>query len=170
MLAPSHRLCMSFFSFIHGLSHPNRRRADATRCGDCVVVVVVVVRMSQRHAFVAYNCSHHALFRFSSLHPSRFSVIVAAVGERLAAHDIFVSPIYIRKKTACVVPVLVDAAKFGSEDTPRRMSAGKTRVLYEIRMACGLDYSNLVSLIRFHKSRRATRQYFALMMPKVEAR
>lgn len=61
----------------------------------------VVVRMSQRHAFVAYNCSHYALFRFSSPYPSRFSVIVVAVGERLPVRDIFVPPIYTREKTVC---------------------------------------------------------------------
>lgn len=55
------------------------------RDGGDGAVVVVVVRMSQRHAFVAYNYSHYALFRFSPPYPSRFSVIVVAVGERLAA-------------------------------------------------------------------------------------
>lgn len=52
--------------------------------------------------------------------------------------------------------------------TPKNV--GRKKKEYEIHLACDLDYSNLVSPVRFHKSRRATRQYFVLMMSKVEAR
>lgn len=152
MLAPSHRLCTSFFSFIHGLSHPNRKRAafSTTRCGDCVVVVVVVVWMSQRHAFVAYNCSHYALFRFSPPCPSCFSVIVVAVGERLAARDIFVSSIYTRKKTVSVPRCSCRRREGSGQRThPEEslLAEKKKKILRETRSACGLDYSNLLSSV-----------------------
>lgn len=102
MLAPSHCLCLSLFSFIRsllvseskarGLFRRRRSRSRRLRRSRAVIVAVrlrVVVRMSQRHAFVAYNCSHHALFRLSGPCPSRFSVIMAVVGERLAARVYF---------------------------------------------------------------------------------
>lgn len=140
------------------LFYPNRRRAafSTARCGDCAVVVVVVVRMSQRHAFVAYNCSHCALFRFSSSYTSRFSVIVVAVGERLPARDIFVSSIYIRERKLPVrVPVLVDAEVRVRGHTPENVdSEEKTKqkkrkesIARGMSLACGLDYCNLVSFV-----------------------
>ena len=90
-------------------------------CGDCAVVVVVVVRMSQRHAFVAYNCSQLRIVSFfSSLSLVLFCHRGCSWRTPGCPYDIFVSSIYIREKTlpVCVLVPRIDATKFGSEDTP----------------------------------------------------
>jgi len=98
---------------------------DATRQST---VHIVVVRMSQRHAFVAYNCSCYIVSFFLRLSP--FAL--------LSHHDCcwrtpgcprYFRTAYLYTRRDCQSWVLIDAAEFGSEDTPRRMSGGKI-VLY----------------------------------------
>lgn len=111
MLAPSHRTSARSFSLL-SLERRARAAFSMTRRSRVVVAVAFVVRMSQRHAFVAYNYPRYALFRFSPSarssarrrsrpDPSRFSVIAVALGERLVARRYFRTVyLYTKTKTA----------------------------------------------------------------------
>lgn len=127
-----------------------------------VVAVAVVVRMSQRHAFVAYNCPRYALFRFSPSarpparrrsDPSRFSVIAVAVGERLAARRYFRTVyLYTKTRTAPSVSVLVGAARSSGQRThPGECRREKECIVVGHAMrsqcACGPDQH-----VRYHGS------------------
>lgn len=133
MLAPSH--CLSFFSYIRSLlvSESKARGLfyDADRRRR------VVVRMSQRHAFIAYNCSHHALFRLSPPCPSRFCHHSCS-WRTPGCPCIFSDRLFICPRRP---PVLVDAA--GQRTHPVKCRRGNS-IACDIRSVCGPDYSNLV--------------------------
>lgn len=113
---------------------PQRRSMSLPRRRCCIVL-----RMSQRHAFVAYNCSHRALFRFSPPCPSLAFLCHRGCSWRTpGCPGIFSDCLFICPRR---LSVLVDAA--GQRTHPVECRR-ENSIACDIRSVCGLDYGNPV--------------------------
>jgi len=168
MLAPSHYLCMFFFSST--VSHPNWGpfpRRDA-----------VTALLSLLLSFECHNDTHssHIIARTTHCFVFLLSIPHAFLSSWLQLENAWLSVIFsyrlfIHASRLPVCPGVCRCCEVRVRGhTPENVGKEKI-ILSEIRLVCGLDYSNLVSSVWFHKRLRQTaRQYFALMMSKVKAR